>query len=145
MLDAGAGPKSAKEAAVSAMGERFLILEETADALDVIDPELAAQFRMVNGLPRQAAEEPVTRPGAPELRASQGLPKRHEIRMDVGDQQIRTDCTCGEWSSAVKWDEIDTMVVQIREHLGSVYATSGDGITTPTASISPTVSEKRVG
>ena len=32
---------SAEEAAMSAMGERFLLLEETADALDVIDPELA--------------------------------------------------------------------------------------------------------
>ena len=36
---------------MSAMGERFLILEETADALDVIDPELATKFRLVNGLP----------------------------------------------------------------------------------------------
>ncbi len=130
---------------MSAMGERFLILEETADALDVIDPELAVQFRMVNGLPKPAPVEQAPGPGAPELEVSPGPPKRHEIRMDVGDRQIRTDCACGEWSSVVEWDEIDTMVVQIREHLGSVYATSDDGITAPNASDSPTVTEKRVG
>ena len=41
---------------MSAMGERFLILEETADALDVIDPELATKFRVVNGLPVQPGD-----------------------------------------------------------------------------------------
>jgi hypothetical protein len=127
------------------MGERFLILEETADALDVIDPELAVQFRAVNGLPRQPREDTATGPSAAELDAPMGTPRRHEIRMDVGDQQIRTDCTCGEWSSAVEWDEIDTMVVEIREHLGSVHAISHDGIAATPSSLSPTVTEKRVG
>ena len=36
---------------MSAMGDRLLLLEDTADALDAIDPELANQFRLVNGLP----------------------------------------------------------------------------------------------
>lgn len=142
MLGVWSGLKRAKEAAVSAMGERFLILEETADALDVIDPELAVQFRVVNGLPRRPREEMAAGGSAPELKASVSPPKRHEIRMDVGDHHVRSDCTCGEWTSEVDWDGIDTMVVQIREHLGSVHATSDDGVTTTAAS---TRSEKRVG
>ena len=47
---------------MSAMGERFLILEETADALDVMDPELARQFRLVNGLPGLATNGRATDP-----------------------------------------------------------------------------------
>ncbi len=127
---------------MSAMGEQFLILEETADALDVIDPELAKQFRLVNGLPKRAPEEMASEP-APST-TPRGPTHHHEIRMDVGDRQIRCDCTCGAWDCAVDWDEIDTVVVQIREHLGSVHATSEDGITAA-ASISPTVAEKQVG
>ena len=134
--------KRGKEAAVSAMGERFLILEETADALEVIDPELAVQFRVVNGLPSRPRQEMAAGPAAPELKASVTPPKRHEIRMDVGDHHVRSDCTCGEWTSEFDWDGIDAMVFQIREHLGSVHATSDDGITTTAAS---TRSEKRVG
>ena len=129
---------------MSAMGERFLILEETADALDVIDPQMALQFRVVNGLPTQARE---VAPGlrAPEVIGSMCPAKRHEIRMDVGDHHIHCDCTCGAWHSAVDWDEIDTMVTQIRRHLGSVQATSDDGIAAASTSVSPADSEKRAG
>jgi hypothetical protein len=129
---------------VSAMGERFLILEETADAFDVIDPEMAVQFRVANGLPTQPREV-TAELTAPELIGSMSPAKRHEIRMDVGEHQIRCDCTCGAWHSAVDWDEIDTMVAQIRRHLGSVHATSDDGITAAATSVSPTDSEKRAG
>ena len=124
---------------MSAMGERFLILEETADALDVIDPDLAVQFRVVNGLPdRPQAETAAGLPG-PERPTN-----RHEIRMDVGDRQIRCDCTCGTWHAEVDLVEIDTMVAQVRGHLGSVHATSDDGI--PAAATStPAASERRAG
>jgi len=130
---------------VSAMGERFLILEETADALDVIDPELATKFRVVNGLPIEPREELAEGSTPPEFEGWERPVTSHEIRMDVGDRQIRCDCTCETWSSAFDWDEIDTMVVQIREHLGAVRATSGDGIAATPAPASPRLSEKRVG
>ncbi len=130
---------------MSAMGERFLILEETADALDIIDPELAVQFRVVNGLPKQPREEMPVGPGAPELPPPSDPPRRHEIRMDVGDQQIRSDCSCGAWASAVDWDQIDTMVVQIRRHLGSVQASTQDGIMAAGLPASPTAEENAVG
>jgi hypothetical protein len=123
------------------MGERFLILEETADALDVIDPELAVQFRVVNGLP--AREEMAVGANAPASAEPMSPASRHEIRMDVGDLQIRCACACGAWLSAVDWDDIDTMVAQIRGHLGSVRGTSDDGITAAATSL--TLSEKRVG
>ncbi len=129
---------------MSAMGEQFLILEETADALDVIDPELAVQFRLVNGLPRQPRQELLGASAAPEPEATSAATPHHEIRMDVGDRQIRSDCSCGAWTSVVAWDEIDTIVTQIREHLGSVQASTGDGITA-TAPISTAEFEKRVG
>ena len=130
---------------MSAMGERFLILEETADALDVIDPELATKFRVVNGLPFQPREELADGSTPAESKGSGRTATSHEIRMDVGDSQILCDCTCEAWSSAFDWDEIDTMVVQIREHLGAVRATSGDGITATPAPVSPRLYEKRVG
>ena len=130
---------------MSAMGERFLILEETADALDVIDPELATKFRVVNGLPIEPREELAEGSTPPEFEGWERPVTSHEIRMDVGDRQIRCDCTCETWSSAFDWDEIDTMVVQIREHLGAVRATSGDGIAATPAPASPRLSEKRVG
>jgi hypothetical protein len=145
MLCVRSGLKRAKEAPVSAMGERFLILEETAEALDVIDPELAVQFRVVNGLPGQPREEMEAGPTAPELMGSMSLAESHEIRMDVGDHQIRCDCTCGAWHCEVDWDEIDTMVAQIRGHLGSMRATSDDGITAAAPSVSPTICENLVG
>ena len=130
---------------MSAMGERFLILEETADALDVIDPELATKFRVVNGLPIEPREEMAGGPAPAEFMGSECPATDHEIRMDVGDRQIRCECTCEAWGSAFDWDEIDTMVVQIRAHLGAVRATSGDGITATPALVSPRLSEKRVG
>ena len=130
---------------MSAMGERFLILEETADALDVIDPELATKFRVVNGLPTEPREEMAEGSTPAESEGSERPATGHEIRMDVGDRQIRCDCTCEAWSSALDWDEIDGMVVQIREHLGAVRATSGDGITATLTPASPRLHEKRVG
>ena len=36
---------------MSRMGERFLVLDEAAAALDAVDPQSAAQFRLTNGLP----------------------------------------------------------------------------------------------
>jgi hypothetical protein len=108
---------------MSAMGERFLILEETADALDVIDPELAVHFRTVNGLQRVAPEELL--PGAAALSEPSAVASHHEIRMDVGDDHIRSDCSCGAWSYTVGWDEIDVMVAQVREHVGSARAPAG--------------------
>ena len=130
---------------MSAMGERFLILEETADALDVIDPDLATKFRVVNGLPLEPREETADGSTRAESKLSERPPTDHEIRMDVGDVQIRCACTCEAWSSALDWDEIDTMVVQIREHLGAVRGTSGDGIVPTRAPVSPALYEKRVG
>lgn len=47
------GQADTEEAPMSAMGEQFLILEETAEALQSFDPELAKQFRIVNGLPNR--------------------------------------------------------------------------------------------
>ena len=135
---------------MSAMGERFLILEETADALDVIDPELAVQFRVVNGLPRQPRDELSTGPGptgpsSSELKRAPAPPKHHEIRMDVGDHHIQSVCSCGEWTSAVGWDEIDDMVARIRDHVGAVGVSSPDGITATEPSVSASGAEKRVG
>ena len=124
---------------MSAMGERFLLLEGTADALDVIDPELAVQFRIVNGLPDRPRAEPASGPPVSERPAD-----RHEIRMDVGDRQIRCDCSCGAWHAEVDLAEIDTMVAQVRGHLGRFDATSDDGITTAAPS-RPAASERRVG
>jgi len=134
-----------EEAAVSAMGERFLILEETADALDVIDPELAVQFRLVNGLPRQPREELSAALAVSGPETSTSLPNRHEIRMDVGTAQISSGCSCGEWTSAVAWDEVDTMVIRIREHLGSVPASTEDGITETVSPNAPSGAEQQVG
>ena len=134
-----------EEAAVSAMGERFLILEETADALDVIDPELAVQFRLVNGLPGGPRDVLPESFDAPELETSATPPKPHEIRMDVGARQITSDCSCGAWASAVDWDDIDTMVIKIREHLGSVQASSGDGIQATGSPNSQTGVEEQAG
>ena len=128
---------------MSAMGDRFLILEDTAEALAEIDADLATRFRVVNGLPQHAGA------GAPSAghRAEGPMDPatRHEIRMDVGDRQVHCDCICGTWSSVVDWDEIDQMVVQIREHLGPVDAMTRDGITATSTSFSATTSEKRAG
>jgi hypothetical protein len=123
---------------VSRMGERFLVLEETAVELDGIDPELGNRFRMANGLP-DPGPSPVGRSGAslePTTSAD------HEIRMVVGDDDVRAECRCGHWSSAVDWDRIDTMVIRIRDHLGTDAATSDDGITVKAPS---RLSDRRVG
>lgn len=139
---------------MGAMGERFLILEETADALDVIDPELAMQFRSVNGLPRPQSATP-DRPTAPGVGAVVLDPpsapgahheiRMHEIRMDVRDDRIRADCTCGGWTCVVGWDDMDDMVAGIRQHVGGGQAYSEDGIAPPEPAAAPLAFEKRVG
>jgi hypothetical protein len=113
---------------MSAMGERFLLLEETADALDVINPELATQFRVVNGLPGPAS---VSVPGwadAPTADATPEVPVHHEIAMTVEDDRIRSTCSCGGWATDVRWDDLEAMVLQVREHLGAAEASTRDGI-----------------
>ncbi len=113
---------------MSKMGERFLVLEETAVELDGIDPELGNQFRITNGLPQPGPSQ-AGGSGAPlESTSPVGPVEGHEIRMAVGDQDVRAVCTCGQFTSEVDWDGIDSMVVRIREHLGSDEATSDDGI-----------------
>ncbi len=128
---------------MSAMGERFLLLEETADALDVIDPELAVHFRTVNGLPKIPRDTSTADPDAPQLESAGG--QHHEIRMDVGDDRIRSACSCGRWSSAVAWDEIDVMVTQVRGHVGSARQPSGDAMATMESPTGPTGTAERVG
>lgn len=130
---------------MSAMGERLLILEETADALDVIDPELAVHFRVVNGLPRDPRKELPARSRSARTEPPARPPKLHEMRMEVGEYQIRTECSCGEWNDAVAWDEIDEMVNRIRDHIGSAPSSTGDGIWAVDSSTSPAAAEKRVG
>jgi hypothetical protein len=130
---------------VSAMGERFLILEATADAIEVIDPGLARKFRVINGLPSEPREDEAEELTPTELRGSKDPARDHEIRMDVVDRRIHCECTCEGWSSAFDSDEIDTMVVQIRAHLGTDHASSEDGIKVTPTSVSPRRSEKRAG
>ena len=100
---------------MSAMGERFLLLEETADALDVIDPELARQFRLVNGLPF-AGLDGVPRPE--RLDPSRRVATGHAASIDEGPEGIRVACSCGEWRAEVGWDEIDDLVVAARADFG---------------------------
>ena len=108
------------------MGERFLVLEETAAELDAIDPELGNRFRTTNGLPDPDLSS-ASRASLPSTTSA--IPTDgHDIRMVVGDRDVRAECACGQWSTEVDWDRIDTMVFRIREHLGSEHATSGDGI-----------------
>ncbi len=129
---------------MSAMGERFLILEETADALDVIDPELAVHFRTVNGLPRMPRDAMYADPEVLPLEAAAAT-KHHEIRMDVGDDRIRSDCSCGAWSSTVDWDEIDVMVTEVREHVGSARESGADVTVTTESPTGPDSTAERVG
>ena len=92
---------------MSAMGERFLLLEETADALDVIDPELARQFRLVNGLPFAALGV-----GGPQrFDPPFGVATGHAASIEEGPDGIRVACSCGDWHAEVGWDEIDDLVV----------------------------------
>jgi hypothetical protein len=93
---------------MSAMGDRFLLLEETADALDVIDPDLSRQFRLVNGLPL-VGDGDVPWPG----------PTTHVAAIDDDAGGMRVTCSCGEWSADVSWDEIDDLVVAARDHFGT--------------------------
>ncbi len=113
---------------MSKMGERFLVLEETAVELDGIDPELGNQFRITNGLPQPDPLQAVGTGDPLESTAPAGPVEGHEIRMTVGDQDVRAVCSCGLFASEVDWDRIDTLVVRIRGHLGSDEATSDDGI-----------------
>jgi len=101
---------------MSAMGERFLLLEDTADALDVIDPELARQFRLVNGLPYPGLGG-LARPERldPTWRVAAG----HAASIDEGRDGIRVDCSCGDWHVEVGWGEIDDLVVAARAHFGT--------------------------
>lgn len=101
---------------MSAMGERFLLLEETADALDLIDPELARQFRLVNGLPFVGLDGVAL----PErLDPSWGVATGHAASIAEGPDGIRVACSCGEWRAEVGWDEIDDLVVAARVHFGT--------------------------
>jgi hypothetical protein len=100
---------------MSAMGERFLLLEETADALDVIDPELARQFRLVNGLPFAALGV-----GGPQrFDPPFGVATGHAASIEEGPDGIRVACSCGDWHAEVGWDEIDDLVVAARAHFGT--------------------------
>ena len=100
---------------MSAMGERFLLLEETADALDVIDPELARQFRLVNGLPFAALGV-----GGPErFDPPFGVATGHAASIEEGPDGIRVACSCGDWHAEVGWDQIDDLVVAARAHFGT--------------------------
>jgi len=101
---------------MSAMGERFLLLEETADALDVIDPELARQFRLVNGLPFAGLDGA---PGPEQPVLPRGVATGHAASIDEGPDGIRVACSCGEWRAEVGWDEIDDLVVAARVHFGT--------------------------
>jgi hypothetical protein len=110
------------------MGERFLVLDEAATALDAVDPSLAEQFRIANGLP---ASGPVGGSGGGASTgptASAAPLEGHDIRMAVDDRVVRAECSCRTWTSEVDWDGIDVMVSRIRQHVGSDGATSQDGI-----------------
>jgi hypothetical protein len=105
--------RSGEESAMSAMGERFLLLEDTADALDAIDAELARQFRLVNGLPAVGSDaDPGPGNGEP------GFPGVHVASISEDDDGIRVECSCGAWRAEVGWDEIDDLVLAARTHFG---------------------------
>jgi hypothetical protein len=98
---------------MSAMGDRLLLLEDTADALDTIDPELANQFRLVNGLP-DGYFDAANRAGRLD-RSSDG-PGTHVASIDDGPDGVRVTCSCGRWQADVGWAEIDDLVVAARSH-----------------------------
>ena len=135
---------------MSAMGDLFIVLEEAADALSAIDPEAAMKFRVVNGLPADPQSAMLANPTGPAIKTiaigADGTPREHhEIRMVVGDDQIRSECTCGTWTCAVDWDEMSDMVVRIRDHVGHAPASSGDGITLAEPAVIPLRLEKWAG
>ncbi len=116
---------------MSAMGERFLLLEMTADALDGIDPGLATQFRFVNGLPLVGAETIGPDDGLGLLELPADGAAEHVASMDEGPDGIRVSCSCGRWSAAVDWDEIDELVVEARAHFGpngGSFLRAGSGV-----------------
>jgi hypothetical protein len=90
---------------MSAMGDRLLLLENTADELAAVDPDLARRFRQANGLP--VADRPDVGPGG------------HMASVDETPEGIRVACSCGRWNAEVGWDRIDELVVEAREHFGS--------------------------
>ena len=116
------------------MGELFLELEEAADELDAMQPELGKRFRIANGLPLK--DDPAeARDGSPTgTKAGPGGTDGHDIRMVVDDEAVRGACACGRFTAEVGLDEIDTMVLAIREHLGSAPATSDHMISVEDAS-----------
>ncbi len=120
---------------MSAMGDRLLLLEDTADALDAIDPELANQFRLVNGLP-DGYLEALTRVDHTEPSDADTL-ATHVATVDDGPDGIRVSCSCGQWQAAVGWEEIDDLVEAARTHFTTVGASILDhGATSPTADAS---------
>jgi hypothetical protein len=102
---------------MSAMGDRLLILEDAADALDVIDPELAKQFRLANCLPFVDLES-VVGPGGAD--PSWLEPGPHTASIEEIDQGFRASCSCGAWAAEVGWDEIDDLVMAARAHFGAL-------------------------
>ena len=89
---------------------------------------LAEQFRITNGLPAPAPVGGCRRRGVARVDGVGGPAEGHEIRMAVGDRDVRCRLLLRAWASEVDWDGIDTMVVRIRQHLGSVTPPPSDGI-----------------
>jgi hypothetical protein len=102
---------------MSAMGDRLLLLEDTADALDVIHPELANQFRLVNGLPVMGVGSGSS---APTVAGGSTGPDVHVAAIDEFPDTIRVSCSCGRWESEVAWDRIDDLVTSARRHFGTI-------------------------
>jgi hypothetical protein len=112
---------------VSRMGDRFLVLEETAHALGSLDPALAQRFRLANGLPAEDhPDDPVSR----AARGSGPADARgdHRIELEVGERSVRCACSCGAWATEVDAHRIDHLVRRIRAHLGSAAGRSDDGL-----------------
>jgi hypothetical protein len=128
---------------MSAMGDRLLLLEDTAEALDAIDPELANQFRLVNGLP-DGYFEALSR--ADHAQPSDAEPSAtHVASVDDGPHGIRVSCSCGRWQADVGWDEIDDLVEAARAHFTTVGASILDqGATSPTAAPGADASQRWV-
>ncbi len=128
---------------MSAMGDRLLLLEDTADALDAIDPELADQFRLVNGLP-DGYFEALTRADQAEPSDADAL-ATHVASVDDGPDGIRVSCSCGRWQATVGWEEIDVLVEAARTHLPTPGASILDqGATSPAAARDADASQRWV-
>jgi hypothetical protein len=107
-----------EESAMSAMGDRLLLLEDTADALDAIDPDLGNQFRLVNGLP-DGYSAAVSRAGPLPPDPIGPAPAAHVASVEDGPDGVRVACSCGRWQADVGWDEIDDLVVAARAHFAT--------------------------